>query len=84
MENLKKLLILLIYFPKNLTKAKIKLNKLQMGDMVNTKASINKTKVFLSLNQKVKLNEVLKSSLIGLKISQDLIFCYVCNIWYNW
>ena len=41
-------------------KAKIKLNKLQMGDMVNTKASINKTKSFLKFKPKVKLNEGVK------------------------
>lgn len=40
--------------------AKIKLNKLQMGDMVNTKASINKTKRILNFKPKVKLNDGVK------------------------
>ena len=41
-------------------KARLKPDKLQMGDMINTKASINKTKRFLKFKPKVKLNEGVK------------------------
>ena len=41
-------------------KARLKPVKLQMGDMINTKASINKTKRFLKFKPKVKLNEGVK------------------------
>ena len=41
-------------------KARLKPYKLQMGDMINTKASINKTKRFLKFKPKVKLNEGVK------------------------
>ncbi len=37
-------------------KARLRPNKLQMGDMVNTKASINKTKKILNFKAKIKLN----------------------------
>ncbi len=41
-------------------KARLRPDKLQMGDMINTKASINKTKRFLKFKPKVKLNEGVK------------------------
>ena len=41
-------------------KAKLKLNKLQMGDMVDTKASINKTKKLLKFKPKIRLNTGVK------------------------
>lgn len=37
-------------------KARLRPNKLQMGDMVNTKASTNKTKKILKFKAKIKLN----------------------------